>query len=148
MLSILIVATLQLSSAIMPEAESLGRRLASLSGIATIAPQMIENDLQDLSNEDKSLSATERARLMTLGQDEERRSLDRLITALGHAYSSRLSVSDLRRLVSDAESPAAAHRRAIETAAIMETMATLGGMDIKKSVASNFCRETAKLCHR
>ena len=145
---LILLAASQIVSPLMPEAESLGRRLTAMSGIATIAPKLIEKDLLDLSQEDKTLSATERTRLLMIGHIEGRRSLDRLIATLGHAYASRLSVADLRRLVADNEAPAAARRRMIESAAIMETMAGLGQLDLKKTVASAFCRETGKLCHR
>lgn len=145
---LILIAASQIAPSLTPEAESLGRRLAAMSGIATIAPQLIEKDILELSKEDKTLSASERTRLLTMGHIEGRRNLDRLIATLGHAYASRLSVPDLRRLVADNEAPAAARRRTIEPAAIMETMAGLGQLDLKKNVASAFCREMGKLCHR
>jgi len=148
MLNLLIMLAAQMAAAPPVEAELLGRRLAAKSGIATIAPLMIEKDLTELAGEAPDLSPAERARLLAIGRAEGQAGLGRLVAALGHAYAQRLSVADLRVLVAQSESPAAARRRAAEPEAIMATMRALGELDLKKNVAAAFCRETGKLCER
>jgi hypothetical protein len=147
MLNLLIILAAQ-AAAPPAEAELLGRRLAAKSGIATIAPLMIEKDVTELAGEAPGLSEAERQRLLAIGRGEGKAGLDRLVAALGHAYAQRLSVADLRVLVAQSDSPAAARRRAAEPAAIMATMQALGELDLKKNVAAAFCRETGKLCER
>ena len=148
MLSLMLILAGQAALAHPAEAELLGRRLATKSGIATIAPLMIEKDLAELAGEAPGLSQAERQRLLAIGRAEGRAGLDRLVAALGHAYAQRLSVADLRLLVAQSESKAAEHRRTAEPAAIAETMRSLGEIDLKKNVAAAFCRETGKLCDR
>jgi hypothetical protein len=148
MLALAIAIAVDAAPAISNEAENLGRRLAATSGIATMAPLLIEKDLEELSKEAPILTPAEKRRLLELGHEEGRRGVDRLISALGHAYASRLSVSDLRVLVAQNEGEAAVRRRALEPSAIMETMRVLGQIDLKKNVAAAFCNETGKLCHR
>jgi hypothetical protein len=148
MLNLLIMFAAQAAAPPPAEAELLGRRLAAKSGIATIAPLMIEKDVTELAGEAPDLSPTERARLLAIGRAEGKAGIDRLVAALGHAYAQRLSVADLRVLVAQSESPAATRWRGAEPAAIMATMRALGEIDLKKNVAAAFCRETGKLCDR
>jgi hypothetical protein len=82
--------------AIPSEAQQLGVRLARTSGLAAIAPVLIEKDLADLSREDTSLSAAERERLLSMGRNEARAGLEKLMQAIGSGYAQQLSVEDLR----------------------------------------------------
>lgn len=136
------------ASMISPEAQELGVRLARTSGLAAIAPALVEKDLTELANEYPALSSGERQRLMTIGRTEAEVGLGKVLAAIGSGYARRLSVEDLRVLVANGESPAAARWRAAEPLVIAEAMGTLGSMDLKKNVAAAFCREAGKLCDR
>ena len=136
------------ASAISPEAQDLGLRLARTSGLAAIAPALVEKDLQELANEDPSLSAEERQRLIDFGRAEARAGLEKIMKAIGSGYARHLSVADLRVLVAHGESPAAARWRTAEPIVIAEAMGALGSMDLKKNVAAAFCREIGKRCDR
>jgi hypothetical protein len=130
------------------EAQQLGVRLARTSGLAAIAPALIEEDLAELAREDASLSPVERERLLSIGRREARAGLEKLMQAIGSGYAQRLSITDLRVLVAHGESPAAARWRTAEPAVIAGAMGTLGEMDLKKNVAAAFCRDVGKLCNR
>lgn len=67
------------------EANALGFRLARTSGIVTIAPMMVQKDVDDLSKEDLSLSRYQRERLTQIGKDEGTKGINRLAAALGMA---------------------------------------------------------------
>lgn len=136
------------ASTISPEAQDLGVRLAKTSGLAAMAPALIEKDLTDLANENPALSAEERQRLMSLGRAEAQVGLEKIMKAIGSGYARRLSVSDLQVLVAHGESPSAARWRIAEPLVIAEAMGALGSMDLKKKVAAAFCRQTGKLCDR
>jgi hypothetical protein len=136
------------ASTMSPEAQDLGVRLARTSGLAAVAPALIEKDLNELANEYPALSTRERQRLMALGRTEADVELTKILAAIGSGYARRLSVDDLRVLVAHGESPAAARWRAAEPLVIAEAMGTLGSMDLKKNVAAAFCREAHKLCDR
>ena len=131
-----------------PEADALGVRLARTTGLLTMAPMLIEKDLGELAGEDKTLSAADRERLMAIGRDEGRKGMDRIAAALGRGYARRLSLEDLRVLVAQNESPAAAHFRASVPAVMVEAMGALGAIDLKGSVAARMCKETGKMCAR
>jgi hypothetical protein len=136
------------ASTMSPEAQDLGLRLARTTGLAAIAPVLVEKDLTDLANEYPALSSGERQRLMTLGRTEAKVGLERIMAAIGSGYARRLSIDDLRVLVAHGESPAAARWRAAEPLVIAEATGALGSLDLKKSVAAAFCREARKLCDR
>lgn len=133
--------------AVPSEAQQLGVRLARTSGLAAIAPALIEKDLADLSREDASLSVAERERLLSMGRAEARAGLEKLMQAIGSGYAQRLSIEDLRVLVAHGESPAASRWRTVEPAVIAGAMSAVGEMDLKKNVAAAFCRDAGKLCH-
>lgn len=130
------------------ESQELGLRLARSTGLAVVAPAMIEKDLAELAEEDPSLSADQRKRLLALGRAEARAGWERVVQALGAGYAKRLSISDLKLLVAHAESPVAARWRAAEPLVLAEAATTIGSLDLKKTVATAFCRETEKLCQR
>jgi hypothetical protein len=145
----LLLMLLQASGpAISSEAELLGVRLARTSGLAAIAPALIEKDLAELAREDASLSAAERERLLSIGRTEARAGLEKVMQAMGSGYARRLSVEDLRILVAHGESPVAVRGRTAEPSVIAGAMGTLGEMDLKKNVAAAFCRDSGKLCDR
>jgi hypothetical protein len=136
------------ASTISPEAQELGVRLARASGLAAVAPALVEKDLAELANQEPSLTPEERQRLMNLGRSEARSGLEKIMNAIGAGYARRLSVEDLRVLVAHGESPAAARWRTVEPIVIAEAMGALGSMDLKKTVAAAFCRDAGKLCDR
>jgi hypothetical protein len=83
-------------------------RLARTTGLAAIAPALVEKDLTELANEYPALSTGERQRLMTIGRTEAQAGLSKVMAAIGSGYARRLSVEDLRVLDAHGESPAAA----------------------------------------
>lgn len=130
------------------EADQLGVRLARTSGLAAIAPALIEKDLAELTREDASLGTEEKERLLGIGRAEAQIGLERVMQAIGSRYARRLSLEDLRVLVAHGESPAAARWRAAEPFVVTEAMSSLGEMDLKRKVAAEFCRTSGKLCSR
>ena len=130
------------------EAEALGIRLARTSGIATIAPMMVQKDLAELSKEDPSLSSAQRERLRQIGSAEGQAGIELVVAALGASYAKHLSLRDLRALVRQNESAEAVRRRAAEPSVIMEAMTNVGSMDFKKISAARMCKESGKLCAR
>jgi hypothetical protein len=148
-MQMLLLMFLQIAANAAPsEAQQLGVRLARTSGLAAVAPALIEKDLADLASEDASLTPAERERLLTIGRTEARNGLDKIVQAIGSGYARRLSIEDLRFLVAHGESPAAARWRAAEPMVIAEAMGALGEMDLKKNAAAAFCRDAGKLCNR
>ncbi|PSJ39004.1 DUF2059 domain-containing protein [Allosphingosinicella deserti] len=131
-----------------PEAHDLGVRLARTTGLAAIAPALIEKDLTELASANPALTGAERTQLLEIGRKEGRTSVEKLTEAIGSAYAERLSVADLRLLVAHGESPAAARWRAAEPAVIAQAMGALGELDLKKNAAAAFCRQSGKLCDR
>lgn len=150
MIGMILIALQAASSAptATPEAEDLGIRLARSGGLAAMAPALIEKDAVELAQEAKSLSDAERQHLVEIGRAQGRAGLDRIMRAIGIEYAKRLSVEDLRQLVTHAESPAAARWRAAEPLVVAAAMKSIGELDLKKSTASAFCKETGKLCDR
>jgi hypothetical protein len=126
----------------------LARRLAAHGALAMVAPMMAEKDLADLASEDPTLTTEQKARLLAIGHTEARTALDRLTRTLGVRYAAKLSIADLRTLVAQTESPAAARLRAIQPGVVAETMTTIGTLDLKKQTAAAFCKESGKLCDR
>jgi hypothetical protein len=130
------------------EAERLGVRLARNTGIATIAPVLIEKDLTELSAEDPTLTPAERDTLFAIGREGGKTGLEQVVQAIGRAYARRLSVADLRLLVAHAETPAAQRWRRAEPAVIADAAAALGSIDLKARTAARFCEVAKKLCRR
>lgn len=135
-------------SAAPADKDALGLRLARTGPLAAMAPALIEKDLAELAQEDASLTAAQRQRLMEIGKAEGQRGLDRVFAAIGREYAARLSEDDLRQLVAFNESESAKRWRAAEPAVVMGAMQTLGQLDFKKAVAAEFCRDSGKLCGR
>lgn len=130
------------------EAKALGIRLARTNGIVTLAPALAQKDIAELAKEDPSMSSDQRQRLIEIGKEETQAGIDRIVQAFGAGYAKRLSLPDLRILVRQNESPEAARLRAAEPLVLMETAATLGSIDLKKTTAARMCKETGKLCNR
>jgi hypothetical protein len=143
----ILLALLQTSQ---PTAEviELGMRLARSSGLAAIAPALIEKDMAELAAEDPSLTAAERERLVQIGREQGREGLDGIVRAIGAGYARHLSAEDLKVLVAHAESPAAVRWRAAEPRVIAEAAGAIGSFDLKKRTAAAFCAATGKLCKR
>jgi hypothetical protein len=98
-----LMALVAVSAAPGREAEALGVRLARTSGIATIAPMMVQKDLTELAKEDPSLSSAQRERLRQIGSAEGQAGIELVVAALGASYAKHLSLRDLRALVKQNE---------------------------------------------
>jgi hypothetical protein len=146
--ALLLILAQAAASSIPPEAHDLGLRLARTSGLAAIAPALIEKDLAELAKEEPALTPAERQQLMTLGRAEARAGLEKIMQAIGSGYARHLSVEDLRILVAHGESPAADRWRKVEPVVVAGAVGALESMDLKKNVAAEFCREARKLCSR
>jgi len=131
-----------------PEAVDLGRRLAATGTLASLIPLIVEKDLTELAAEDPAMTTADREALFTLGRAQGEAGRARLVEAMGAVYARELPVDDLRRLVAHAEDPAAQRMRALQPRLMMETMATLGPIDLKKDVAAAVCRDRRRLCGR
>jgi hypothetical protein len=143
-----LMALVAVSAAPGREAEALGVRLARTSGIATIAPMMVQKDLTELAKEDPSLSSAQRERLRQIGSAEGQAGIELVVAALGASYAKHLSLRDLRALVKQNESAEAVRRRVAEPSVIMEAMTNVGSMDFKKITAARMCKENGKVCAR
>ncbi len=130
------------------DARRLGHELAAGGVVATLVPMLAEKDLVDLAAEDQSLTGSEREQLLVLGRARAKAGLDHLLSALGDAYATSLSGSEMRILIEQNASPARQHWLAIQPASIQQAVAALEGLDLKKDTAAEFCGRTGKLCDR
>ncbi|GBH32968.1 hypothetical protein [Sphingobium xenophagum] len=151
MFTILLAALLQSVAPGAPpsgEAETLGRRLAASSALASMIPMLVEKDLAELAAEAPDLSDSEKQALLTIGRAQAAQAVDKLLATMGHAYAERLSIPDMRALIAANDRPETKRFRAAQPAVKMEAMRTMGEVDLKKSTAAAFCKQTKKLCDR
>ncbi len=129
-----------------PEALALGRRLAETGTLAALLPALVAKDADELVGEHPELSGAEKAELRATSQAVSKANIDRLMTEIGRAYAETLTVGELKTLVAFNEGAAAKHWRDATPGAVMQAMARLGGIDLKKETRKAFCAKTGKLC--
>ncbi|HEX2804512.1 MAG TPA: DUF2059 domain-containing protein, partial [Sphingomicrobium sp.] len=128
------------------EAQTLGRKLAEMGSLAALLPLMKEKETQELLQEDPALSTEEQAQLKLVAERVYQSGYERLMRATGEAYAQRLSIGELRSLVSFFGSSAAAKYREATPAVIADTMKAVGELDFKGDVRKDFCAQTKRLC--
>lgn len=129
-----------------PEAEQLGRELASYGTLAALLPIARDKETADLLAEVKDLTPAQRERLKAVAARTFDAGRDRILAASGHAYAQRLSLDDLKALVAFHRTGAAQRAQVILPEVIAATMQAVGPMDFKADVRKAFCTETGKLC--
>jgi hypothetical protein len=130
------------------EAMALGRELAEQGTLTGLLTLLEVKETDDLVKEHPELSAAEQAALRKSAHRTFRTGFAKVMNESAKGYVERLSIEELRALVSFNRSPAAVHYRTISPAVIAKTMQTLGPMDFKGDVIANYCKETGKLCGR
>ena len=129
-----------------PAAIALGERLARTGTLGSLLPLQAEKEADELAAQHPELSPVEQARLRSIATLTAARMATRLFAIEGRRYAELLSEADLRRLVADADSPAAGRLRAAMPQVIAAAMAGMAGVDFKKEVTAAFCAETGKAC--
>ncbi|MDF7777627.1 DUF2059 domain-containing protein [Sphingomonas sp. AOB5] len=141
-----LAALLLLTGATDPEAEALGKRLAEASSLAALLPAVAAKEREEMLAEHPEWTDADKAAFRETADAVAARGMDRLTTAMGKAYATRLSLDDLRALVAFNETPAAKRMRAVAPAVMIETAGALDGMDYKGETRRAFCTRTGKLC--
>jgi hypothetical protein len=131
-----------------PEALALGRRLAETGTLAALLPAVVAKEREELVAEHPGWSEADKAALRETADKVARMTMERLMNATGRAYARRLSVEDLRVLVAFNEGPAARRWREATPAAVLESMASLGGLDFKGDVRRAFCAGSGERLRR
>jgi hypothetical protein len=129
-----------------PEAEALGKRLAEAGTFAALLPSIVAKNGDELVAEHPDWSDADKAALRATADEVANAGIDRLMTAIGHGYATRLSIEELRALVAFNEGAAARRWREATPAAVGEAMAGLGALDLKADVRQAFCARTGKGC--
>lgn len=145
-MTLLLAALAAVTATSSDEARSLGRKLAEVGTLAALLPLIKEKETAELLRENAALSSAEKAKLRDIADRTFAAGYDRLMSATGDAYAKRLSIEDLRALVSFHSSPTAARYRAATPEAILASMQAVGNLDFKGDVRRRFCAETQKLC--
>ena len=127
------------------EAKKLGRELAEAGTLAAMLPLIQAKETEELVAQSE-LSDADKAALRVTAKRVYEVGRDRLLSATGKAYAERLSVEDLRTLVTFEQSDAAKRYRGAMPGAIAAAMQGVGQMDFKKDVRAAFCKESGKLC--
>jgi hypothetical protein len=128
------------------EAERLGRELAGQGTLAALLPLVAAKETEELVAAHPDLSEADKAALRDTARSTFAAGESRLIAATGHAYAERLTVAELRRLVSFNRTEAARRYRSAMPEAIAATLQAIGPMDFKADTLAAFCRRTGKLC--
>jgi hypothetical protein len=147
-IAIIILSLAAVAAQPSPEAERLGRELASHGTLAAVLPMMKTQQVDELVAAHKDLSAEEQARLRKTADRIFELGRDRILTATGHAYAKALPLDDLKRIVAFYRTPAAGRFQSALPQVIGSTVASLGKMDFKADVLTAYCKETGKLCRK
>jgi hypothetical protein len=130
------------------EAQRLGRQLAEQGTLASLLPLMKSTQVEELLKEDLSLTAADKQKLRATADSVFERGYNRLMDATGDAYAHQLSVADLRTLARFYRTSAARRYRAATPQVILTTMKSVGEIDFKRDVRTEFCTETKRLCRK
>ena len=132
--------------AVPAEADAWGLRLARTGTLATLLPMMVAKDTEELVAGQTGLNDADRAALRIVAAKKAEQGISRVMAVEGHAYASFLSLDDLKALVRFNESAVSRHFRAAQPKVIGATMQGLAGVDFKKDVLTEFCKQTGKAC--
>lgn len=128
------------------EAEALGLRLAHTGALSTLMPMVVAGASEEIIGKHPEWSDADKATLRELALAQSVAAAESAYRVLGHHYATALSIADLRALVAFNESPAAAHYRAAEPAAIEAVRSAGAGGDLEGAIAKAMCAKTGKLC--
>ena len=142
----MILALLLAAQAPSAEALSLGRELAASGTLATLLPMIGAKERDEMVATQMSLSDAERETLKTTADEALKTETDKLFDAMGKAYAEKLSVDELRALVSFNRTEAAKHYRDAGPAVIAQAMQIIGRIDFKAKTLATFCAKTGKGC--
>jgi hypothetical protein len=141
------ILALLLAAATPPaEAEELGLRLARVGTLASLLPIIAAKETEELVADHPDYSDADKATLRKVAGETYATHMESVLKAEGHAFATRLSVSDLKILVAFQESDVAKRFRALQPQIIGETMASIGRIDAKKDAMAAFCKQTGKGC--
>lgn len=128
------------------EALEMGQRMAASGDFHAIIGAMSQAQLEEIVRETPDLSEAERARLGEIGRRHVSEIRSRLTRDVGAIYARRFSVEEMRSIVAFFESPAGrAYRNALPRM-LPEIGAAMEGIDLKRDMLADFCRETGKGC--
>lgn len=144
---VMMVAAAALAAAA-PDAETLGRTLATQGTLGTLLPLQAAKEADELVAAHPELTPAEAAKLRAIAAATADAASERLFAAVGHRYATTLTLADLRALTAFNASPAAVRYRAAQPAAIVAGMTALAGYDFKKTTLTAFCAATGKACPR
>jgi hypothetical protein len=130
------------------EAMALGRELAEQGTLTGLLTLLEAKETDDLVKEHPELSIADQATLRRVARQTFQAGFARVMNETAKGYVDRLTIEELRALVSFNRTPAAVKYRTISPAVIAQTMATIGPMNFKGDVVTNYCQQTGKLCGR
>ena len=129
-----------------PEAELLGRQLATAGSLVTLLPAITAKETEEVIAQHPELSVREKTVLRQIGRDVAAGSRARLVDAFGHQYAVTLGIEDLRALVAFEGTAEAQRYRQAMPQVTLKALATLGSMDFKRELEKAFCIQTKRLC--
>ncbi|RYD57234.1 MAG: DUF2059 domain-containing protein [Sphingomonadales bacterium] len=129
-----------------PEALALGKRLAETGTLAALLPIIMAKETEELLAEHSELGDADKATLRAIATEQGKAGVDRLMTATGRAYADKLSVEDLRVLVTFNEGEAGRKWREATPGVIVSAMGEVGQLDFKGDTRKAFCAKTGKGC--
>jgi hypothetical protein len=108
---------------------------------------MVQNkETEELVAAHPELSAAGKDLLRSTAEAVYREGRERLMQTEAQAYAKRLSLVDLRAVVTFQNSPGGKRYRAAMPGVMADTMQQIGKMDFKGDVQAAYCKQTGKLC--
>ena len=142
---ILLLAAATAASA-SPEAERLGRELASSGALETVLPAVAAKETDEVVAAHPELSAAERGMLRDTARIVAAGERERMIDVFGPLYASTLSLADLRALTAFNRTLAAHNYREAVLKVTLQGLTSIGRVDFKGDLAKAFCARSGKLC--
>lgn len=127
---------------------ALARQVAEAGALVSFLPLVAEKDLADLTAEDTTLTAAQRAQVVATGQRIVATRRAQLIDAFARGYAERLSSAELSALARAVKQPEWVHKRAVDLPVTMAALKAVGEVDLKKETAAATCAEAHLLCGR
>ena len=128
------------------EALEWGQKLAARGDFHAVIGAMGQAQTEELVRDTPGLSAAERDRLRQVAQRRLSAMRSRLTRVVGEIYARRFSLEDLKAIVAFFESPAGRAYTGAFPRTLPEIATALQGIDFKREVLADFCRETGKGC--
>ncbi len=128
------------------EAIALGKQLASIGTLATLAPMKMSAEIEEIIAANPDLTDADKAAFRKSAKTTSNRLQAKVIEAEGTAYAQSLSLVDLRTLVAFSATGAAKRQRAAMPVIVLQTVRGIGTVDFKAEAARDFCTVSGKLC--